>query len=139
MKNDPVNEFLRLAESPEDHELLEKTAQFLHSQESKLNTLAVLEERPDDHPVALLKIANGEATVFSVRQSERGSFIHETYIGKVPDATITQVHAIADAQRTERVEIVGSRLAGTIKLKPYTPEEREALMEALRGVVDPRS
>lgn len=137
--NDPVTEFLRLAESPEDHDLLERTEQFLRAQDSDLNTLAVLDERPDDQPVALLKIANGEATFFSVRQSERGSLIHETYIGKIPDATITQVHAIADAQRTERVEIVGSRLAGTIDLEDYTSEEREALMEALREVVDPRS
>ena len=136
--NDPVTEFLRLAQSPEDHELLEKTAQFLRVQESDLNTLAVLVERPDDQPVALLKIANnGEATFFSVRQSERASLIHETYIGKIPDATITQVHAIADAERTERVEIVGSRLAGTINLKYYTSEERDALMEALRKIVAP--
>jgi hypothetical protein len=137
--NDPVTEFLRLAESPEDHELLERTAEFLRAQDSELNTLAVVDERPDHQPVALLQIANGEATFFSVRQSERGSLIHETYIGKIPDATNTQVHAIADAQRTERVEIVGSRLAGTINLEHYTPEEREALMEALREVVDPRS
>jgi hypothetical protein len=102
--NDPVDEFLRLAQSPDDRELLEKTAQFLRVQESGLDTLAVL-ERPDDQPVALLRIANGEATFFSVAQSERGSLIHETYIGKIPDATITQVHAIADSQRTERVEI----------------------------------
>ncbi len=118
---------------------MEKTEQFLRAQDSDLNTLVVLDERPDDQPVALPKIANGEATFFSVRQSERGSLIHETYIGKVPDATITQVHAIADAQRTEKVEIVGSRLAGTIKLENYTREEREALMEALRKIVDPRS
>jgi hypothetical protein len=137
--NDPVAEFLRLAQSLDDHELLEKTEQFLRIQESDLNTLAVLEKRPDDQPVALLKIANGEATFFSVRQSEGRSLIHETYIGKIPDATITQVHAIADAQRTERVEIVGSRLAGTINLKYYKNEEREALMEALRKIVDPRS
>ena len=136
---DPVTEFLRLAQSGDDHDVLEKTAQFLRVQESDLDTLAVLVERPDGEPVALLKIANGEATFFSVRQSERGSLIHETYIGKIPDATITQVHAIAEAQRTERVEIVGSRLAGTIDLEHYTPEEREALMEALRKVVDPRS
>lgn len=136
---DPVTEFLRRAESPDDDELLERTTQFLRVQESALNTLAVLDERPDDQPVALLKIANGEATFFSVRQSERGSLIHETYIGKIPDATITQVHAIGDAQSTERVEIVGSRLAGTINLEYYTPEEQEALMEALREVVDPRS
>jgi hypothetical protein len=135
--NDPVTEFLRLAQSPADPDLLERTAQFLRVQESDLNTLAVLQERPDDQPVALLKIANGEATLFSVRESERGSLIHETYIGKIPDATITQVHAIADAQRTERVEIVGSRVAGTINLKYYTDEEREALMEALRKIVAP--
>ena len=135
--NDPVTEFLRLAQSPEDHGLLEKTEQFLRGQESGLNTLAVLVERPDDQPVALLKVANGEATLFSVRQSERGSLIHETYIGKTPDATITQVHAIADAHRTESVEIVGSRLGGTINLKDYTTEERAALMEALRKVVAP--
>jgi hypothetical protein len=136
---DPVTEFLRLAQSPEDHELLEKTDQFLRLQDSNLNTLAVLEERPDDQPVALLKIANGEATFFSVRQSQRGSLVHETYIGKIYDATITQVHAIADDQGTERVEIVGSRLAGSIDLRSYTSEEREALMEALRGVLEPRS
>jgi hypothetical protein len=137
---DPVEEFLRLARSPEDHDVWEKTAQFLRVQESDLDTLAVLEDRPDDPSVALLKISNnGEATLFSVRQSERGSLIHETYIGKIPDATITQVHAIADAQRTERVEIVGSRLAGAINLKYYTDEQREALMEALRKIVVPRS
>jgi len=137
--NDPVTEFLRLAESPRDHELLERTAQFLHAQESESNTLAVLDERPDDQPVALLKVSNGEATYFAVRQSERGSLIRETYIGKIPDATITQVHAIGDAQRTERVEIVGSRLAGTINLEDYTREEQEALMDALREVVAPMS
>jgi hypothetical protein len=60
---DPVTEFLRLAQSLDDHEL-EKTEQFLRVQESDLNTLAVLVERPDDQPVALLKIANdGEATL----------------------------------------------------------------------------
>jgi len=137
--NDPVAEFLRLAESPRDHELLERTAQFLQAKAAESNTLAVLQQRPDDQPVALLKIANGEATYFAVRQSDRGSLIHETYIGKIPDATVTQVHAIADAQRTERVEIVGSRLAGTIDLEDYTDEERDALMDALREIVAPMS
>ena len=132
---DAVVEFLRLAQLPGDHGL-EKTEQFLRLQETELNTLAVLDDRPDDQPVALLKIVDGEATLFSV---QRGSLVHETYIGKVPDATITQVHAIADSPKTERVEIVGSRLAGTINLKHYNSEEREALMEALRRIVDPRS
>jgi hypothetical protein len=137
--SDPVTEFLRLAESLEDHELLERTERFLRDQQSDLNTLAVLEKRPDDQPVALLKIADGEATLFSVRQSEGRSLIHETYIGKIYGATITQVRAIADAKRTERVEIVGSRLGGTINLKYYTTEEQQALMEALREVVAARS
>jgi hypothetical protein len=132
--NDPIVEFLRLALLPRD--LLEKAEQFLRVQETDLNTLAVLDHRPDDQPVALLKIADGEATFFSV---QRGSLVHETYIGKVPDATITQVHAIADSPKTESVEIVGSRLAGMINLKHYTSEEREALMDALRRIVEPRS
>jgi hypothetical protein len=37
------------------------------------------------------------------------------------------------------VEIVGSRLAGAINLKYYTDEQREALMEALRKILVPRS
>jgi hypothetical protein len=74
----------------------------------------------------------------SALPSQRGSnLVHETYVGKVPDATITQVHAIetlgdASALRTEMVQIAGSRLVGIIRLTHYADQERTALMDALR-------
>ena len=139
MGSDSVGDFMRLAQIPRENAL--EIEEFLRTQEAESNTLAVL-ERPDQ-PVALLKIEHGEATLFSVLPSQRGSnLVHETYIGKVPDATITQVHAIetladASALRTERVEIAGSRLAGIISLTYYTDEERTPLMDALREIVAP--
>lgn len=134
MASDSIGEFMRLAQIPSENAV--EIEEFLRTQEAESNTLAVL-ERPDQ-PVALLKIEHNEATLFSVLPSS--NLIHETYIGKVPDATITQVHAIetdASALRTERVEIAGSRLAGTISLTNYTDEERTALIEVLRGIVGP--
>ena len=113
--------------------------EFLRGQETGLNTLAVL-ERPD-LPVALLKIHAGEATLFSFLPSRSGpSLVHETFIGKTYDATITQVHAIknigeASALKPERTEIAGSRLAGMINLTHYSTDERAELMEALREIV----
>jgi hypothetical protein len=101
--------------------------------------LAVL-ERPD-HSVALLKVTRaGEATLFSVSLGQER--VPEMYIGRVYDAVITQVHAIenaADASQAkpEKVEIEGSRLAGTIDLT-YTADERSSLMDALRKTVAPR-
>jgi hypothetical protein len=139
MATDPVGEFLRLAQIPREDAV--KIEELLRTQEAESNTLAVL-ERPDQ-PVALLKIEHDEATLFSVLPSQRGgNLVHETYIGKVPDATITQVHAIetltdASALRTERVEIAGSRLAGTISLTNYTDEERTTLIDVLRRIVGP--
>jgi len=139
--SDPVGDYLRLAAIPREN--VSEIGDFLRRQDTDSNTLAVL-ERPDQ-PVALLKIDAGEATLFSVLPSQRGSnLVHETYIGKVPDATITQIHAIEDladasALKPERVEIAGSRLAGMINLTDYTAEEQAALMDALRKIVAPRS
>jgi hypothetical protein len=139
MARDSVGDFMRLAQIP--HENAVEIEEFLRTQEAESNTLAVL-ERPDQ-PVALLKIEHNEATLFSVLPSQRGSnLVHETYIGKVPDATVTQVHAIdtladASALRTERVEIAGSRLAGRINLTNYAEQERTALIDALRKLVAP--
>jgi hypothetical protein len=136
---DSVGEFMRLAQIPRENAV--EIEEFLRTQQAESNTLAVL-ERPDQ-PVALLKIEHDEATLFSVLPSQRGSnLVHETYIGKVPDATITQVHAIetladASALRTERVEIAGSRLAGTISLANYTDEERTTLIDVLRRIAGP--
>jgi len=113
--------------------------EFLHRQDAGSDTLAVL-ERPNQ-PVALLKIHVGEATLFSFLPSRDGrSLLHETYIGKIYDATITQVHAVENladvsASKPERVEIAGSRLAGTIDLTSYSAEERAALMDALREII----
>ena len=141
MGSDPVGDYLRLAAIPREN--VSEIGDFLRRQDTDSNTLAVL-ERPDQ-PVALLKIDAGEATLFSVLPSQRGSnLVHETYIGKVPDATITQIHAIEDladasALKPERVEIAGSRLAGMINLTDYTAEEQAALMDALRKIVAPRS
>src|SRR5439155_4965562 len=134
---DPVTDYVRLAAIPREYVL--EIEEFLRRQETDPNTLAVL-ERPNQ-PVALLKIHAGEATLFSFLLSHGGgSLVHETYIGKAYDATITQVHAIenladASAPKPERVEIAGSRLAGTINLTDYTAEERAGLMDALREIV----
>jgi hypothetical protein len=139
MASDSVGDFMKLAQIPRENAL--EIEEFLRAKEAESDTLAVL-ERPDQ-PVALLKIEHDEATLFSVLPSQRGgNLVHETYIGKVPDATITQVHAIealgdAPALKTERVEITGSRLAGIISLTYYSPEERTELMDALRKVVAP--
>jgi hypothetical protein len=135
--SEPVAAYLKLAAIPREN--VAEVEGFLRRQETDSNTLAVL-ERPDQ-PVALLKISAGEATLFSFLPSEGGrSLVHETYIGRVFDATITQVHPIenlgdAAALQPERVEIAGSRLAGMINLTNYTAEERVALMDALREIV----
>lgn len=137
MGSDPVAEYVRLAAIPREN--VSEVEAFLRRQESGSYTLAVL-ERPDQ-PVALLKIDAGDATLFSFLPSEHGRrLVHETFIGKVYDATITQVHAVEDlaggpAPKPERVEIVGSRLGGTINLTDYSAEERSALMDALREIV----
>ncbi len=137
MGRDPVADYVRRAAIPV--ESAAEVEEFLREQETGSNTLAVL-ERPDQ-PVALLKIHAGEATLFSFRPSQGGrSLVHETFIGKIYDATITQVHAIenvgdASALKPESVEIAGSRLDGLINLTYYTAEERAALMDALREVV----
>ena len=135
---DPVGDFMRLAAIPREN--ISEVEEFLRRQESdSSNTLAVL-ERPNQ-PVALLRIQAGAATLFSFLPSEGGrGLVHETYIGKVYDATITQVHAVenlADASvpNPERVEIAGSRLGGMINLTVYTVEERVALMDALRELI----
>jgi hypothetical protein len=138
MASDSVDDFMRLAQIPRESAV--EIEEFLRTQEAGSNTLAVL-ERPGQ-PVALLKIEHDEATLFSVLPSQRGNLVHETYIGKVPDATITQVHAIetladASALRTESVEIAGSRLAGIISVTNYTDEERTALINVLRRTVGP--
>jgi hypothetical protein len=137
--SDAVADFVRLAEIPRDS--VEGVEAFLRTQEAdSTNTLAVL-ERPD-HPVALLKVTHaGEATLFSVLPDQQR--VHESYIGRAYDAVITQVHAIenaadASALKPARVEIDGSRLAGTIDLTSYTAEERSALMDALRKTVASR-
>ena len=135
MARDSVADFLRLAQVPRENVV--EVEEFLRNKASDpADALAVL-ERPDQ-PVALLKIHDDEATLFSVLPSQR---VHETYIGKVPGAVVTQVHAIADAPalKPERVEIEGSRVAGSINLADYTAEERSALMDALREIVAPRS
>jgi hypothetical protein len=135
---DPVADYLSLAAVPREN--VSEVEVFLRRQASdSRNTLAVL-ERPDQ-PVALLKIYAGEATLFTFlpSQGERG-LVHETYIGKIYEATITQIHAVENladpsAPKPERVEIAGSRLAGTIDLTHYTDEERAALMDALREII----
>ena len=137
MGNDPVADYLRLAAIPREN--VSEVEEFLRRQESGSNTLAVL-ERPNQ-PVALLQIHAGEATLFLFLPSREGrTLVHETYIGKIYDATITQVHAVesvpgASAPKPERVEITGSRLGGMINLTDYTAEEQAALMDALREVV----
>jgi hypothetical protein len=135
--SDPVAEYVRLTAIPREN--VAEVEEFLRRQESGSDILAVL-ERPNQ-PVALLKIHAGEATLFSFLPSQGGrNLVHETYIGKIYDATITQVHAVEDlagapAPKPERVEIAGSRLGGMINLTHYTGEERAALMDALREVV----
>jgi hypothetical protein len=138
VRSDPVADFVRLAAIPREN--VSEVEEFLRRQESdSSNTLAVL-ERPNE-PVALLKIHAGEATLFSFLPSQGGrTLVHETYIGRIYDATITQVHAVenladASAPKPERVEIAGSRLGGIINLTDYTAEERAALMDALREIV----
>jgi hypothetical protein len=139
MASDSVGEFMRLAQIPPENAL--EIEEFLRAKEAESDTLAVL-ERPDQ-PLALLKIEHDEATLFSILPSQRGgNLVHETYIGKVPDATITQVHAIetlgdVSALKTEKVEIAGSRLAGIISLTCYSHDERTELMNALRKIVAP--
>jgi hypothetical protein len=132
---DSVDDFLRLARIPREN--VSEVEAFLRAQGTDpTDTLAVL-ERPDQ-PVALLRIHREEATLFSVPPGQQR--VHETYIGRVYDAVITQVHAIenvadASALKPERVEIEGSRLAGIIDLTNYTADEQALLMEALRGIV----
>jgi hypothetical protein len=135
--SDPVADYVRLAAIPD--ETVSEVEEFLHRQEVGSDTLAVL-ERPSE-PVALLKIHAGEATVFSFLPSQEGrSLLHETFIGKIYDATITHVHAVENladvsASKPETVEIAGSRLGGTINLTSYSADERAALMDALRELV----
>ena len=135
--SDPVADYVRLAAIPDEN--ASDVEEFLHRQEAASDTLAVL-ERPGQ-PVALLRIHAGEATLFSFLPSQHGrSLVHETFIGKIYDATITQVHAVENlanvsASKPERAEIAGSRLGGTINLTSYSAEERAALMEALREIV----
>jgi hypothetical protein len=137
VRSDPVAEYVRLAAIPREN--VEEVEEFLRRQESGSDILAVLERQ--NQPVALLKIHAGEATLFSFLPSQGGRILmHETYIGKMYDATITQVHAVenladASAPKPERVDIAGSRLGGIINLTHYTAEERAALMDALREVV----
>ena len=137
VRSDPVADYLRLAAIPEEN--VSEVEEFLHRHQEDADTLAVL-DRPGQ-PVALLKIHAGEATLFSFLPSEDGrGLVHETFIGKVYDATVTQVHAIENlaggsASRPERAEIAGSRLAGTIDLTSYSVEERAALIDALRKIV----
>ena len=134
-----VADFVRLAQIPVDS--IQGIEEFLRTQQAdSTNTLAVLERA--DHPVALLKVTHaGEATLFSVLPGQ--DRIQESYIGRVYDAVMTQVHAIenaadASALKPERVEIEGSRLAGTIDLTFYTAEERSDLMDALRKTIASR-
>ena len=137
MGSDPIADYVRLAAIPQEN--VAEVEEFLHRQDAGSDTLAVL-ERPNQ-PVALLKIHVGEATLFSFLPSRDGrSLLHETYIGKIYDATITQVHAVENladvsASKPERVEIAGSRLGGTINLTSYSAEERAALMDALREII----
>jgi hypothetical protein len=134
--SDPVAEYLRLAAIPPEN--VSDMEEFLRRQDVESDTLAVL-ERPTE-PVALLRIHAGEATLFSFLPSRDGrSLVHETYIGKIYDATITLVHALENladvsASKPERAEIVGSRIDGTINLASYGSDERAALMDALREI-----
>jgi hypothetical protein len=139
MASGAIADFVRLAQIPRDS--VPGIEEFLRTHEAdSTNTLAVLERT--DRPIALLKITHaGEATLFSVLPGQER--VHESYIGRVYDAVITQVHAIEPAAdpsgaKPERVEIEGSRLAGTIDLTSYTAEERSALMDALLKTVASR-
>jgi len=135
--SDPVGDYVRLAAIPSDN--VAEVEEFLRRQDSESKTLAVL-ERPNQ-PIALLEIHAGEATLFTFPPSQGGrAALHETYIGKIYDAAITQIHALDDladpsAPKPERVEITGSRLGGTINLTAYGAEERRELMETLQGLV----
>jgi hypothetical protein len=135
--SDPVARYVRLAAIPDEN--VSDVEEFLYEQMTGSDALAVLER--SNQPVALLKIHAGEATVFSFLPSQDGrNLVHETYIGKIFDATITQVHAVENladvsASKPERVEIAGSRLDGTINLTSYTAEERAALMDALLEII----
>lgn len=137
VEGDPVADYVRLAAIPDEN--VSEVEEFLHRQQAGSEALAVL-ERPDQ-PVALLRIHDGEATVFTFLPSQDGrGLVHETFIGKIYDATITQVHAVENladvsASKPERVEITGSRLGGTINLTSYTAEERAALMAALLEII----
>ena len=136
--SDPVADYVRLAAIPPEN--VAEVAEFLRRQEAGSDTLAVL-ERPGNQPVALLKIHAGDATLFSFLPTQEGrSLIHETFIGKIYDATITQVHAVENladvsASKPESVEIAGSRLVGTINLTYYSAEQQEALLDALREII----
>jgi hypothetical protein len=135
--SDPVADFLRLAAIPEEN--VSEVEEFLRRHQTTSDTMAVLDRA--NQPVALLKIHAGEATVFSFLPGQNGrGLVHEAFIGKIYDATITQVHAVenladASASKPDRVEIVGSRLGGTIDLSSYSAGEREALLDALREIV----
>ena len=137
MGGDPVAEYVRLAAVPHEH--VSDVEEFLHRQEVGSDTVAVL-ERPGQ-PVALLRIHAGDATLFSFLPSQDGrGVVHEIFIGKIYDATITQVHAVENladvsASKPERIEIAGSRLGGTINLTSYSADERAALMDALREII----
>lgn len=137
MGGDPVTEYMRLAAIP--REGAPEVEEFLRRQETGSDTLAVL-ERPDQ-PIALLRIHAGEATLFTFPPNEGGrAALHETYIGKVYDAVITQIHEVDDlvaasAAKPARVEITGSRLDGTINLTAYSAEARAALMDKLQELV----
>lgn len=136
---DAVADYLRIAALPGEN--LSEVEEFLRRQAADPeDTLAVL-ERPDQ-PVALLKIHAGEATLFTFSPGGERGLVQEMYIGKIYDATITQSHAIENlaepsAPRPERVEIAGSRLAGTIDLTDYAAADHAALMGALREIVPP--
>jgi hypothetical protein len=136
MGRDAVAEYLELAEIPRENAA--EVEQFLRLQDTDSNTLAVL-ERPGQ-AFALLKIHAEEATLFSFTSEGERSLVRETYIGKAYDATVTKVHAIENLTepslaRPERVEIVGSRLAGTIDLTHYTSEDQSSLMDVLQRVL----
>jgi hypothetical protein len=135
--SDPVADYMRLAGIPSEN--FSEVEKFLRRQESGSNTLAVLERL--NQPVALLTIHAGEATLFSFLPNRDGrGLVHESYIGKIYDATITQVHAVekladGSAPKPESVEIVGSRLTGVINLTNYSAEEQSALMDALQELI----
>ena len=130
MRSNPVTEYMTLAAIP--RESATEVKEFLRRQESGSDTLAVLERHVQ--PIALLRIHAGEATLSTFPPNEGGrAALHETYIGKIYDATITQIHEVDDlgdasAPKPAGVEVTGSRLDGTINLTAYSAEERAALM-----------